>query len=282
MATKKKKSSSKPKTPNTDYSQVLDKIVSVDEKEFNISMLLVGRSGTGKTTMACTFPKPILMLDFKDEGTDSVKDWGEDVKVLEVDHWDEVEQIYWYLKEGDHPYKTVIWDTITQAQDIVLKKVLEDSGKEWGALIHRQDWGAASGLMKTWFLNYRDLPMNFVITAQERVHDSDEEDEDQLDPVVGPRVMPSVAGTINPGVKAIGYTFIKEVTKRVDGKLHKEPQFCMRLGPHAYYITKVRRPKNKGTTPEYLVDPDYDKLVQVMKGEYQEEKPKKKKKSKKG
>jgi len=278
---RKKKLETSNKRKNTDYSEVVKKMKPVDQFEFNLSALLVGRSGTGKTTVACTFPKPILLLDFKEEGTDSVVNLGEDVMRVPIESWDEVEQLYWYLVSGEHKFKTVVWDTLTQAQDIALRKVLEDNNKSWGSLITRSDWGTCAGMLKMWFFNYRDLPLHFVITAQERVHDSDEgEDEDQLDPEVGPRVMPSVASTICPGVKMAGYTFIKEVTERKDGKLKKTPQFCMRVGPHPYYYTKIRRPKDQGFTPEYLVDPTYDSIVKVMKGEWKEESKKKRSRKK--
>ena len=37
-----------------------------------LAVLLYGRSGTGKTTIAASFPTPLLLLDIREKGTDSV------------------------------------------------------------------------------------------------------------------------------------------------------------------------------------------------------------------
>ena len=61
------------------------------------SFLFYGRSGTGKTTLAGTFPTPILILDIGDKGTDSISDI-EDCYVWEITEWDDIEIAYYYLK----------------------------------------------------------------------------------------------------------------------------------------------------------------------------------------
>jgi ATP-dependent phosphoenolpyruvate carboxykinase len=48
------------------------------------SYVFYGQSGTGKTTLAATFPGPILLCDIKDRGTDSVVG-VEDLDVMEVE-----------------------------------------------------------------------------------------------------------------------------------------------------------------------------------------------------
>lgn len=60
------------------------------------SYVFYGRSGTGKTTAASTFPKPMLLLDAKDRGTDSISDVP-GIDVLDVQTYDEFETAYWYL-----------------------------------------------------------------------------------------------------------------------------------------------------------------------------------------
>jgi hypothetical protein len=41
----------------------------------------------------------------------------------------------------------------------------------------------------------------------------------------------------------------------------------MRLGPHAYYDTKIRRPKGAGPIPDVVVNPSYKKLLAISRGE---------------
>lgn len=50
---------------------VLDRIAPVALPASGMKMNVYGRSGTGKTTFACTFPKPLLLVGTED-GTRSV------------------------------------------------------------------------------------------------------------------------------------------------------------------------------------------------------------------
>lgn len=259
------------------YEDIKSRIVGVSETIGNISVLFYGRSGTGKTTLAASFPKPILLLDIKEQGNDSIADYSDDeIKVLPVKAPEDIEQVYWLLKSGDHSFKTVVIDTVTQLQEIYMDDILEQDGKDFAT---KKDWGTVSGLMKTWIINFRDLTedrLDVVFLAQERVHDSDSEDDltdGQLDPSVGPRLMPSVAAILNASVKVIGNTFIREVVKRNLDSIDRKTYFCLRVGPHPYYITKIRKPKNK-ECPEYINDPTYDKIIDIMKGRYEPNKKK--------
>lgn len=238
--------------------------------------LFYGSSGSGKTTLASSFPGPILLISMDGEmGTDSVSD-VEDLHAVNLDSWEEVEQMYWYL-EGKNEYKTVVIDTVTKMQDLAVKKVLIDKGKgtenagNWGTM-HKQDWGTMATMMKTWLDNYKELDMNVVFLAQERIFNNDTETDDdaQIDPEVGPRVSPSVGSALCASVNYIGHTFIREemitkkkkvrgVTKRVKQKV---TNYCLRVGPHSYYTTKVRKPKTI-VAPAFLIDPSYDKLINI-------------------
>jgi hypothetical protein len=279
MATRRKSNqgSNKAKGNNTNFTGIEDRIKGVSETVGHVSMVTYGRSGTGKTTVSSTFPKPILLLDIKEEGTDSIADYSDDeIKVLPVESWDDIEQAYWYLESGNHPFKTVVIDTVTQMQDVCMKDVLEQERRDFPT---QQIWGTVSGLMKRWLIDFRDLPMEVNFLAQERVHETDSDDDgEELDPSVGPRLMPSVAGTLNAAVKVIGYTYIQEVVKKSTSGIKRDKEYRLRVGPHPYYITKIRKPKNK-ECPEYIPDPTYDKIISIMKGKYVE--GKKKKKSKK-
>lgn len=266
----------------TDYSSIKKRIVGVSETIGNVSVLIYGRAGTGKTTLAATFPKPILLLDVREQGNDSIAEYSDDeIKVLSVETWEDIEQVYWMLQSGDHPFKTVVIDTVTQMQDVCMDTILEEDNKDFAT---KRDWGTVSGLMKTWIVNYRDLTetgMDVVFIAQERVHDSESEDENeegQLDPTVGPRLMPSVAAILNASVKVIGHTFIREVVKRNLDSIERKAYFCLRLGPHPYYITKIRKPKDS-ECPDYISNASYDKIIEIMRGKYSESKPSSKKTS---
>lgn len=234
--------------------------------------------------MACTFPGPILLLDILDKGTNSVLD-VKNLDVMEIKEWDNFETAYWWLKaNATHKYKTLILDTVTNLQQLAVLKILSkkkavdvNKAGDWGTMTRKQ-WGDVASLMKTWITNIRDLQMNVVFIAQDRVFNFNEDDdaaddEDKLAPEIGPRLSPAVAGHLNASVSIIGNTFIRRVVtpdkKLKTGKIIKgkeETEYCMRLGPSPLYITKLRKPKSI-VTPSVLVDPTYDKIMSLVTGE---------------
>lgn len=267
MPVKKKSTSEKPKN-NSKFADLEKRITPVEELPLVISALFYGRAGSGKTTLACTFPGPILLLDIKEKGTDSVSD-VDDVDMLPIEDWDDLEQVYWFLKANPKRYKTVIWDAVSAAQDYALVHALESHGKSEGDQLSKRDFGQGGGLMKTWITNFRDLNelgINVVFLAHDRTSEGEEGEDGELTPNVGPRLMPSVASHLTAAVKIIGNTFIREhIEKKNGGKIKRSVSYGLRLGPHSYYTTKIRQPKGS-YVPDILDDPSYNALVSLMKG----------------
>jgi hypothetical protein len=247
----------------------------VSEVSRHRSYVLYGRSASGKTTLASTFPKPLLLLDARDKGTDSIAD-VEGIEVMDIETWTDFETVYWYLKQHPKKYKTIVIDTLSQVQQVAIEKQIGDNLEEgqragdWGTMTKR-DWGTVASALKTWIINFRDLPMQVVFIAQDRVFNIEEEDEAEgLSPEVGPGLMPSVVKHLNAAVTVIGNTFIRDKTivKGVGKKKRefKKTQYCLRIGPHAIYTTKIRKPK-KVKLKSVMVDPTYEDLVEIIKGE---------------
>lgn len=251
----------------------------------NRSWVVYGRSGTGKTTVFGTFPGRKLLLDVKDVGDDSLSGTA-DVDVMDVREWNDFETAYWWLKKNPGKYQSLGIDTASQLQSLAIKKVLDDKGKdgdragEWGVMT-KKEWGAVAELMKAWIIALRDLPMQVCFIAQDRTFNTSEEDETQgLDPEVGPALSPSIAKALNAAVHVVGCTFIRRRVVRV--KLKNPPkgkspyvdrdkiEFCMRIGPNPVYITKARKAKAI-VLPSVVVDPTYDKLIDILTGETDEE-----------
>lgn len=241
------------------------------------SYVFYGRAGTGKTTLSSTFPKPMLLLDVKDEGTDSISD-VKGVKVMDVEEWDDFLDVYWYLKKHPDEYKTVVVDTVTQLQGLCVEHVLRSKKKnvasagDWGSMTKRE-WGDVAQLMKSWVVSLRDLPMEVVFLAQDRIFNFDEDNdssEELLSPEVGPRLSPSVASTLNAAVSVIGNTFVRQKTrkKEVKGKLREVPvtEYCLRVGPSPVYITKLRKPR-KVEPPAFIANPTFEDILEAIKGE---------------
>src|SRR5215207_869976 len=125
------------------------------------TIALYGRAGSGKTTLAASFPKPAPLLDFKDEGTDSVSDVA-GLFVKKVEDIDDFEDVYWFIKRNPKKYKSIILDTMTALQHMVVVDVAGEAKKdragEWGTM-RKQDWGDVARAMRKYITNFRDLAM---------------------------------------------------------------------------------------------------------------------------
>jgi AAA domain len=256
--------------------------------EYSRSSVLYGRSGTGKTTLASTWPKPMLYLDVRDRGIDSISD-VEDIDLKEIESFEELEDTLFWLIRHPKSYSTVVVDTVSQLQELLVEEVGQRRRKkksstakragDWGTL-RQQDWGEIAARLKSVIIDFRNLPMEVVFIAQDRMFKGTDEDDDDSDaeaisPEVGPQLMPSVAKVLNAAVPVIGNTFIRmhwEKKESSKGKITRVPvkDYCLRVGPSSTYVTKIRKPK-RVTAPEFIVDPSYEDILEIIEGEYSED-----------
>jgi hypothetical protein len=245
-------------------------ITPVGEIPSHLAMLVYGRAGTGKTAFSSTFPKPLLLLDIQEKGTETIS-MTKDVFVRSIEHWEELEQGYWYLKNGEQRFQSVVIDQISQLQALAMNKIKTDNSMEPTDTFSKRDWGQLSGLLQTWLMNYRNLWDRYHVcfVAHERSNVGEEEIEDQINPNIGARVMPSLQGFLNGAVSAIGNTFIRErFLDAGQGKKTRQVEYCMRLGPHAYYTTKARKPiESEIEVPDVIVNPSFEKIMAISRGE---------------
>lgn len=253
---------------------VLARIAPVSLGKAALKMNVYGRSGTGKTTFACTFPKPLLIVGAED-GTKSVHNVS-GVEFVRLDTSGEVEDIALAQKDGGR-WKTIVIDSASSLQDMIMKEILGleklPAQRSWG-MATRDQWGQCAIQTKELLRALLDLDCNVLVLAQEREFNTETEGE-LLMPFVGSALTPSVTGWLNPACDYIVQTFIREQsvvkkiklgTKVVDKTTTTGiKEYCLRTGPDAVYTTKFRLPK--GTPlPDVVVDADYSKVLKLIQG----------------
>ena len=144
---------------------------SVQNLPDNFNMLIYGNAGVGKTTLAVSMYEikeacPVLLVDME-SGSSVLKKINppdKAVKVITVTDWNELKTIRKGLNSDGNPFKTVILDTITEAQKLCVNKILEESVKE-KETPELQDYLKRSSRMLQFIRMYRDLPINTIFTA---------------------------------------------------------------------------------------------------------------------
>jgi hypothetical protein len=249
-------------------ASILSRIRPVSEVPQHTTMLIYGNSGTGKTAFAATSPKPLLFLDLRERGTETIREY-KDTDVLEINTWEEFQEAYWGL-ENDRKYETIVLDQVSALQGIAIAKHREDNDFEPQDFFSKRDWGHVSGMMTTWLSNYRNLGVekgkNILFLAHQRTFGGEGEDsgEDQIEPSIGARLGPSVESFLCGAVSVIGNTFIRE---HFDKEKNRTVEYRMRVGPHAYYRAKIRTPPGSVEIPDSIKDPTFEKIMRLSRGE---------------
>jgi hypothetical protein len=245
-------------------ARVRKKIHKASELSQNQNFLVYGDSGTGKTRFTATAPK-ILMLDVNDKGHDSVRrDINPDF--IQVEYWREINDIYWFLQEGDHDYESVGIDTVSNLQNICMDFVMGDEVARDASrdpdMPSRQAWGKVGKLMRTQIINYRNLPINTIFVAQLRAKQTGDDEDEESEIVYGPEVSPSIEKTLKAAVGTIGYLTKREVVIRnkKTKQARKEVRRRLLLGDSERYISKDRN----GMFPEHIDAPDLAEMLELI------------------
>lgn len=255
--------------------KVVDRIQPIADWEGGgIKINVYGRNGTGKTTLACTFLKKLLLIGFED-GTKSVRK-VKGVDFVLVQHTDELQDLADYARDN---YKTAVMDTVTSLQDLVLKELLDlkkvPVQSSWGA-VSRDQYRKRSERTREFMRLFLDLPIHVVALAQEKDHTNKEEattDGEVLDPFIASNLGATTCGWLHDACDYICQTFIREgfTTKvvRINKKRTKiksptgETEYCLRTAVHPMYASKMR--VDRATKiPDAIVDPSFAKLSKLF------------------
>ncbi len=158
-------------------------------KEKWVKMCLYGRNRIGKTTLACQFPKPLLLIAMEPTETGGAMSVTniEGIHVIQISHKKlrgpdgKPEKFAGTAKAltlaaelaENNPFATVVLDTATAFQDIILSEIMGLSAVpemlSWG-MVGEEQYRDRSSKTREALRPFLDLKCHVVVTAQEKDH----------------------------------------------------------------------------------------------------------------
>lgn len=138
-----------------------------------MKVVVYGRAGTGKTTLASTTgdPSGTLVLSVE-SGLLSLRNF--DLSYREIATIDELIEVGKFLKTGKHDFRWCILDSVSEIAETCLANKKATVKSKAGKPDVLRAYGEMNDTMTAVLKAFRDLPMHVVMTAQQdRVTDED-------------------------------------------------------------------------------------------------------------
>lgn len=266
-----------------DYLSIAKKRVHrPSELQSHRCIFIYGRNKKGKTKLSLSAGRDITMALDPEKGTDTMKSL--DPFVWPITRWADLQEAYGALRTGklspnffkqgesSTPFSWVSVDGLTRMNNMALRYVMNrqeerDLDRQPG-FVQRSDYGKSGELMKQMLANFHSLPMNVVLTAQERMRENkafgeaEEDDEETSDYLMVPDLPDSVKSAVNAIVEVIGRIYTATVIPTKGPNAGKEiTQRRLWIGIHDRYDTGYR---SDFVLPNMIKNPTLPKLVAAM------------------
>lgn len=226
------------------------------DKARYLKMMVYGPSGQGKTRFMASAqddPRtlPALVLD-AEAGTDSLA--GKDIDVARIVRFADFNEVYRHLTSPDNKYKSVIFDSATELQQMGLLEILkaDSANRRDKDAYQQQDWGKILLMMRRLVRQFRDLPVHTFFSALAK---------DDIDPRAGqikkPRFQGSFAEDMISLMDVVSYLAL------APGDKEGEVKRVLLLNNQAQFRVKCRVPY-EGNVPDAITDPTVGKLLDVL------------------
>lgn len=240
----------------------IDKAVSIREMPKSNLWVLWGKSGSGKTHVLSTFPKPILYLQYGDDGTGTIED-AEDIDVIIIEDQKHLETI---LEEAriDDKYATVAVDTFS----LFVNEWIDENAVQKKKRVSQQMWGDLKTDTEKLIKMAKTLAaFKIVVLTCHEATDVIEGMEDEIMPDVRPSVSKGARTYLESMANfGIHTTVIEKEVEKKDGTTDTVIRHAAHIAPNPYYWTKLQKPAHI-KVPKLVVNPTYDKIMKLMKGE---------------
>lgn len=245
-----------------DYNAIAKKRITrpAEEKTFP-KILIYARNKKGKSTFGISGGiERTLVLD-PEHGTDEMK--TSNPHTWHIEKWEDLDDAINFLKFGTHNYQWVCVDGMTKLHNMALRYVMkvqeEKSLDRQPGLVQQRDHGKAGELSKELINKLHRLKMGVIFTAQERMEEAQDSEEDDdvegVDAIYIPDLPKGVRGTLNSVVDVIGRLY---VYKDDDGR----PKRRLWIGESLMYDTGYR---SDHKLKDYLDSPTIPRLVRYIR-----------------
>lgn len=224
--------------------------------------VIYGKSGSGKTELLSTFPKPLLYLQIGDDGSNTLTG-KTGIKAIRIQTLADLKSVANELKK-DTKYRTIAVDTFS----MLVNEWVDANAVQKNKRLTQQMWGDIKTDTEEFIKLFHMLAKDkiVVLTAHE-ASDTIEGFEDEITPDVRPSVSKGartyLEGMANYGIHT---TLLSKERQNPDGTTRTIIKFAAHLAQNPYYWTKTQKPKEI-KLPKYVFDPSYDKIMALLKGE---------------
>jgi hypothetical protein len=230
-----------------------------------LTLLLHGHSGVGKSTLAATAPGPILILDAEagseylegrqvtwDPSAEAPPEAGEwDFCIVNVLNYETVVRAYEWLATGEHPFRSVILDSVSEIQQRSIDSIAGASQMK------RENWGELLRTVAAQLRKFRDLkahPTNplwaviFVCMTTDK------------DGKFSPLVQGGLKDFLPYYVDVVGWLATEE--NEFGQQIHN-----LYIGPSDEYLAKERLGGRLGTL---VTEPNVKEMIRVLNNKKEE------------
>jgi hypothetical protein len=196
--------------------------------------LIIGESGSGKTSLAGTCPNPFIINGDGERGVTTLRRLK--LPYVTVGSWAEFRMALRYLAQGDHSYDTIFVDGLSRIQNMMLSYMIEQAGKQ---SMNMSLWGQAKKkglLLMDELENIGTVSQcNVLVTCLERI----ERDEERGVPIRrGPDLQGGLRDQICPRFSEVLFSATSEITVEVEGQEEPNHEIVYRVLTKPYGIRK--------------------------------------------
>jgi hypothetical protein len=257
-------------------------VAKVGEQASHMKALVYGRPGAGKTWLVSQASKvpamsPVLYMCSDQTERDTLLRAAPDAHAAVIarfqDYWDIYDEAAKGIRNpGLIPFRTFIIDTGTEAERMWMRDIMLDlvskGSRPGGGEINIdvpsvREWGQSSSGMRRVIRAFRDLPINFIVTAHEKT-DTDNSGTKWFKPDFPGKLAHQASGMFS----CVWYVYVRAETEQeptTTGRTRTivvSEQRLLLTGYTEGFVCKTRA----DTLPRVVENPDMAKLFEAVTG----------------